>query len=51
MYLIGVPLDGAALLRSAVKLKSSSPIRPFVQKTSKYDADLDGVPSKTPFII
>lgn len=40
----GVPLDGAALLRSAVKLKSSSPIRPFVQKTSKYDADLDGVP-------
>lgn len=45
-YYSGVPLDGAALLRSAVKLKSSSPIRPFVQKTSKYDADLDGVPSK-----
>lgn len=40
----GVPLDGAALLRSAVKLKSSSPIRAFVHKTSKYDADVDGVP-------
>ena len=47
LYPLGVPLDGAALLRSAVKLKSSSPIRPFVQKTSKYDADLDGVPSKS----
>ncbi|XP_045031760.1 U2 snRNP-associated SURP motif-containing protein isoform X1 [Daphnia magna] len=41
----GVPLDGAALLRSAVKLQTSSPARTFtVTKSSKYDADFDGVP-------
>ena len=40
---LGVPLDGAALLRSAVKLQTSSPAR--FAKTSKYDGDVDGVPS------
>ena len=44
---VGIPLDGAALLRSAVKLQTSSPARSFtVTKSNKYDADFDGVPSK-----
>lgn len=46
--LLGVPLDGAALLRSAVKLKTSSPARSFnISKSNKYDADVDGTPSES----
>lgn len=40
----GVPLDGAALLRSAVKLQTNSPFT-ISKSTSKYD-DVDGTPSK-----
>lgn len=43
---LGIPLDGAALLRSAVKLKSTPPHRQLSSRTSKYLDDVDGVPSK-----
>ena len=47
----GVPLDGAALLRSAVKLQSNSPSRSHSSKPKQYDDDdddddVDGVPSR-----
>lgn len=52
MHDLGVPLDGAALLRSAVKLQTtvSSPVRSsFIPTKAKIDPDVDGMPS-TEFI-
>lgn len=48
MHDLGVPLDGAALLRSAVKLQTtvSSPVRStFIPTKAKIDPDVDGMPS------